>query len=50
MKLEDPLAGYYMVTGSPMIHLGFFFGIILLPKEDKCTVENVNYDKAILNL
>ena len=35
MKLTDPLMGYKLASGQPVIHLAFGIAIMMLPNTDK---------------
>ena len=48
MKLFDPFSGYRLAYGNPLLHIGYFIAIFLLPHEPTCS--EVHYDKSKIAL
>lgn len=50
MKLKDPLSGYRLASGLASLHFGYFFAIIMLPKEQSCSGTMGKIQLSIINL
>jgi len=36
VKLTDPFSGYLLAYGNFVLHIGYFVGILLIPKNEIC--------------